>query len=117
MSNNQLIIIGIVVIGFVALTVIKRLGQINADKAKELIASGAILVDVRTSGEYSSGHIKGARNVPLNKISNISKKVSKDKEVIVYCQSGSRSASAAKQLKSMGYAKVYNLGSIGKWRD
>ena len=117
MTDNQLYLIGAAVLLIVLFQVVKRLQQVSVNKAKELVSNGAVLVDVRTSGEYSSGHIKKAMNVPLAKISGISKKVSKDKDVIVYCQSGSRSSRAARELKAMGYTKVYNLGGIGRWRD
>ena len=115
--DNNYIIIGAVVVLFVGLKVIKMLGQISAKKAKELIANGAVLVDVRTAGEFASGHIKGAKSLPLDSLSRITKKIDKDKDVIVYCQSGARSSRAAGELKSMGYTKVHNLGGIGKWRD
>lgn len=117
MDNNQYLFIGVIVIAFLAFNLLRRLQQISVGKAKQLLSEGAVLVDVRTPGEYSSGHLKGAKNIPLATISNISKKVSKDKDIIVYCQSGSRSTSASRQLKSMGYLKVYNFGGIGRWRD
>ncbi len=117
MENNQFLIIGIVIAVFVGFRVLKMLRQISVKKAKELIANGAVLVDVRTSGEFGSGHIKGAKSLPLDSLSRITKKISKDKDVIVYCQSGSRSARAAGELKSMGYTKVHDLGGIGRWRD
>lgn len=117
MSNDQLIILGLVIAGFVAIRVVKAIRQISVPKAKELISTGAVLVDVRTSGEFSNGHIKGAKSLPLDSLSRITKKIAKDKDVIVYCQSGSRSARAAGELKSMGYANVHNLGGIGRWRD
>ena len=117
MTNNQYIIIGVFVLAFIALKVIKRLGQISLDDAKKLLRDGAILVDVRTSQEFSGGHIKGAINIPLSNLAGISKKASIDKNVIVYCQTGTRSMSAKRQLKSMGYINVHNLGNIGRWKD
>ena len=117
MTTNQYILIGSAIALFVGFRVLKMLSQISAKKARELVANGAVLVDVRTAGEYSGGHIKKALNVPLDRISGISGKVAKDKDVIVYCQSGSRSGAAKRELKSMGYTKVHNLGGIGKWRD
>lgn len=116
MTNNQYIIIGAVIALFVGIRLFRMIKQVSVKKAKELMAGGAVLVDVRTSGEYSSGHIEKAINVPLDRISGISKKVGKDKDVIVYCQSGSRSSAAKRELKSMGYSKVYNLGGIGRWK-
>jgi phage shock protein E len=78
----------------------------------ELIANGAIILDVRTRGEYSSGHVKGSRNVPLDQLSDYQKKL-KDKEqpIITCCASGMRSATAKSLLKSLGYKNVHNAGS------
>ena len=115
--DNNYIIIGAVIVLFFGFRLAKSLTQISTKKAKELIANGAVLVDVRTSGEFGSGHIKGAKSLPLDSLSRITKKISKDKDVIVYCQSGARSSRAAGELKSMGYTKVHNLGGIGRWRD
>lgn len=77
----------------------------------ELIKNGAVIVDVRTKGEYASGHIKGSINIPLDSISNITSKVKdKKKVVITCCASGMRSASAKSSIQSMGYETVYNGG-------
>lgn len=77
---------------------------------KELVQNGAQIVDVRTRGEYASGHIKGSLNIPLNELGSQSKKLKKDKAVITCCASGMRSASAKAQLKSMGFTEVHNGG-------
>jgi rhodanese-related sulfurtransferase len=71
---------------------------------------GATILDVRTRGEYQSGHIKGAVNIPLNELSNQLGKLKKDKPVITCCASGMRSASAAVILKSNGFNVVHNGG-------
>lgn len=116
MDNNQFVIIAASVIGlFILLRVIKTLRRVNPKKALLLQQSGAQIVDVRQPSEYFSGHIKGAVNIPLDNISKITKSIKKDTDVIVYCLSGSRSGSAARQLKSLGYTKVYDLGGIGRW--
>lgn len=77
---------------------------------KELMAAGAIIVDVRTKGEFDSGHIKGAINLPLQTLEQNLGKLKKDKPVITCCASGMRSSSARGFLKSKGY-EVYNGGS------
>ena len=77
----------------------------------ELIANGAMIVDVRSKGEYSGGHIKGSVNIPLDQLSNNFKKL-KDKSdpIITCCASGMRSSSAKSLLKSAGYTNVHNGG-------
>lgn len=77
---------------------------------KQLVASGAKIVDVRTRGEYASGHVAGSVNVPLNELSSGIKKIKKDTVIITCCASGMRSASAKASLLSMGYKEVHNGG-------
>ncbi|HUM52493.1 MAG TPA: rhodanese-like domain-containing protein [Chitinophagales bacterium] len=77
---------------------------------KELIKSGAQIVDVRTKAEYQQGHIKGSINIPLNNLSNHYASLKKDKPVITCCASGVRSAQGKNILKSNGFTQVYNGG-------
>jgi rhodanese-related sulfurtransferase len=87
------------------------LGMSSVDYA-QLVKEGAIIIDVRSKGEYSGGHIKGALNIPVDKLSeNKDKLGDKQKAIITCCASGMRSASAAKWLLSQGYRSVYNGGS------
>lgn len=69
----------------------------------------AILLDVRTSQEYHSGHVPGSRNVPLDKIQNIS--IDKEHPLYVYCHSGARSGQACAYLEKKGY-RATNIGGI-----
>lgn len=77
----------------------------------ELINNGAVILDVRTTGEYAGGHIKGSVNVPLNTLPAYLPKLKKDKVVITCCASGMRSSSARSMLMSNGFQQVYNAGS------
>jgi len=76
----------------------------------QLIKEGAQLIDVRTPGEFKSGHIKGSINIPLQNLSGSLSKIKKDKPVITCCASGMRSASAKSILKSAGFSEVHNGG-------
>jgi len=75
-----------------------------------LVENGAVIVDVRTKGEYKSGHIKGSINVPLQSLSSNLGRFKKDKPIITCCASGMRSASAKSIMKSNGFVEVYNGG-------
>jgi phage shock protein E len=78
----------------------------------ELIANGATIIDVRTKGEFATGHIKGSINIPVENLgNNLNKIKDKSRAIITCCASGARSASAKSILKSNGYSNVYNGGS------
>ncbi len=76
----------------------------------ELVKSGAIIVDVRSKGEFAAGHIKGSVNIPLDQIGTQHTKLDKNKVIITCCASGMRSASAKGVLKAKGFATVHNGG-------
>ncbi len=78
---------------------------------KELLQEGAQIIDVRTTGEFQSGDIKGSVNIPLQNLPNGISKINKDKPVIVCCASGMRSTSAKNILKTNGFTQVHNGGS------
>lgn len=77
----------------------------------------AVLLDVRTTEEYSEGHIDGSINIPLQNIRNVSD-VIKDKNtpLFVHCYSGSRSGQAVSYLSDVGYTNVKNIGGISAYR-
>lgn len=74
------------------------------------LADGGVIVDVRTPAEFKSGHIKGSKNIPLDKISTSAHKLDPKKPVIVCCRSGMRSAQAMGILKQKGFIQVHNGG-------
>jgi rhodanese-related sulfurtransferase len=75
----------------------------------ELIANGAQIIDVRTPQEYKTGHIKGSKNIPLDKLNSQLGKINKSKPVITCCASGMRSGSAKGILAKAGF-DVHNGG-------
>jgi rhodanese-related sulfurtransferase len=77
----------------------------------EVVARGAVILDVRSAGEYAGGHIKGSVNIPVNALQGQLSKLKKDKPIITCCASGMRSASARSILLSSGFAEVHNGGS------
>ncbi|CAN5765976.1 thioredoxin domain-containing protein [soil metagenome] len=78
------------------------------------------LLDVRTMGEFSSGHLKNALQADWNDQNEFSRRIGfidKQKPVYVYCLSGARSAAAAAKMRSLGYTSVYELkGGINAWK-
>lgn len=74
---------------------------------------GALLLDVRTEGEYAEGHIPGAKNLPLQSLEGIASVApAKDTPLFLYCRSGARSGQATSLLQRMGYTRVTNIGGI-----
>ena len=92
--------------------------NITQDKAKEMMTDDVIILDVRETYEYASGHIENAVNLPLGSVQyGIDDVVTyKDKTLLVYCHSGARSASATRALNLIGYKNAYNMGGIMTWK-
>lgn len=73
-------------------------------------------LDVRTPGEFSSNHIRGFKNVPLHQLAQKVSELSKEKEVVIICQSGMRSTKASKLLKKQGFKQITNVkGGMSAW--
>ena len=83
-----------------------------------LVKNGALVIDARTQGEFDSGHLQDAVNIPHNNIDRQIGQYAKTKEqpIVVYCHSGARSAHACKVLTRMGYSQVSNGGSLRHMR-
>lgn len=92
---------------------------ISAEDAKELLDSetALVLLDVRTAEEYAISHLSGAHLLPESEISTRAELELTDKSmpILVYCQSGARSASASKQLIALGYKNVLDIGGLNDW--
>ena len=123
-SNNLILVAAF----FVVLTLIikaeleSRIGgvpQLGAVEAVRILNDDNTLVlDVREANEYSGGHIRNAVHIPLTALDKRLNEVEKykDRPVLVYCRSGSRSYSACKKLKKAGFETLYNLkGGIMAW--
>src|SRR4051812_7842779 len=112
---SQYLVFGLLAAAVVAFWYLKR-PNINSRQAHEMVSQGALLIDVRSWQEYAASHIEGARNIPVGEIGNRASDLgSLDQPIILYCASGTRSAMAARTLRSAGFRKVYNLGSMSNW--
>lgn len=83
--------------------------QINIDKVRELVENGGYIVDVRETGEYARGHVKGAVNIPLSELRQRYEEIPKDQSVYLHCRTGQRSYNAVLALQNLGYDNVYNI--------
>ena len=89
-------------------------GHVDGARARALVAEGATLLDVRSVAEYESGHVDGAQNIPVQELEARMGEVPASAPVVVYCQSGGRSAAAARMLRNAGHV-THDLGPMAAW--
>jgi rhodanese-related sulfurtransferase len=118
MEYINYIVIGLVIVFFIQRMIpTKGVRQISTSELKnELKDKNKQYIDVRTPGEFKVNHIRGFKNMPLHQLAQKSNELSKDKEVVVICQSGMRSQKATKVLKKLGFNKITNVkGGVSAW--
>ncbi|MEY4995120.1 MAG: hypothetical protein RLZ65_969 [Actinomycetota bacterium] len=94
----------------------KKYETVSPAKAKEAQDAGAMLIDVRESSEYRSGHAPGARHISVQVIERRLGEIPKERQIIVVCQSGMRSQRAAEILSSNGYQVLNVSGGMIGWQ-
>jgi len=98
-----------------------RIDEIDPSKVRELIDEGVAIVDVRETEELAAGHLPGARHVPRSYLETRIEGVvpDRDAQIVLYCQSGNRSAYGARTLtEDLGYTNVSSMtGGITLWKD
>ena len=105
MKNLPLILLCVVAFFF-----IKKRFFDNTDY-RNMLSNGGIIIDVRSEGEFYSGHIENSLNIPLGDLaSKLDQFEDKDQPIITCCASGMRSAGAAKIFSAKGYTNVVNGG-------
>ncbi|AWI12833.1 MULTISPECIES: rhodanese-like domain-containing protein [Bacillaceae] len=117
-SNIVLIIILFALLSYSLFNYFQRKRIIKVLTQEEFIEGyrKAQLIDVREPNEFESGHILGARNIPLTQLKMRMKEIRPDKPVYLYCQGSSRSGRAAQMLYKKGYKQLYQLkGGFKKW--
>jgi phage shock protein E len=94
----------------------RKHGDVTGEDARKLVASGAGLLDVRSPGEFRSGHIAGAVNIPVQELAQRLNDVgARERPLVVYCMSGARSAQAKQLLVASGWTQVFDLGPMSRW--
>ena len=96
----------------------KPLPAVNAVDLNEKLKNGkrTLVLDVRQREEYRSGHIAGAKLIPLNELGRRLKELPKDREIVCVCASGNRSNSATRILTGAGYNAINMKGGMSAWR-
>ncbi len=91
--------------------------EILAAQTKAKLNSGAFILDVRQPEEYTSGHIPGATLIPISQLEKRANELPRDKEIIVVCRSGGRSAMGRDILKKAGFTKVSSMAQgMNAWK-
>lgn len=90
--------------------------EITPGQASEMRDSGAFMLDVREPDEWNAGHIPGATLIPLGELSRRLSEIPKDREIVVICRSGNRSAEGRDILLNAGFEQVTSMGGgMNKW--
>lgn len=115
--NWTIALIAVVVIATYYL--LKRMSFVAEATARQHLANGALVIDVRSAEEFQSGNVPNAINIPLGELRDSLPRRVKDKSqvLLLHCLSGGRSGIAQQQLKGMGYTNVFNLGSYGRAKE
>lgn len=88
----------------------KMFGLVPSADYEQLVKDGAVILDVRSKGEYAGGHIKGSINISVDQLKSNLSRLNKQKPIITCCASGMRSGTAKGILESNGYTNVHNGG-------
>ena len=106
----------ILVAAFVSYFFYKRSGLISIKDARAYLKSGALVIDVRTAGEFVAHHLPIAVNLPLSEIeTNLARRVKdKNQVLLLHCQTGARSGAAKKKLIALGCPNAFNMGSYAR---
>lgn len=89
--------------------------EIDTDELAAAIDGGAVVVDVRETGEYAVGHVPGALNMPMGQLSGRLDELDRSAVVHVICASGNRSAAMTDVLLAQGFDAVNVAGGTGAW--
>jgi rhodanese-related sulfurtransferase len=123
-TNNLMLIAALVVILVLIIKTevglkLSNIQQLNVNEAVRLMNDDDVVVlDVREASEYSSGHIRDSVHIPMGALTKRMTELEKhkNKKILAYCRSGSRSNSACRTLSKQGFENVSNLaGGITSW--
>jgi phage shock protein E len=87
--------------------------NLNCDDIRQTLQSGAVLLDVRSTDEFSRGALPNAKNIPLAVLPVLAHEhLDKDNPVLIYCHAGGRAMMAERILSSLGFTDVTNIGGM-----
>ena len=91
-------------------------GIVDGPTAQQLAEEGAVVLDVRTAGEFAGGHVPGARNIPHDEVGRRAGEIGPPSTpVVVYCGTGKRSGFARQELVRLGFDRVWDVQRLDAW--
>lgn len=112
--KNKIFKIVVLVISLGLLTGCTKVSDEEILAGRKAVQNGAMIIDVRSQKEFNKGHIEGSVNIPISYVDKMFNSIPRDKELVVYCRSGSRSAIAARLLREQGWT-VYDVATQEDW--
>ena len=111
---SKIIKVALLVLSLGLITGCSKVSDEDVLAARAAMANGAMMIDVRSKKEYNEGHIKDSVNIPISYVDKMFNHIPRDKELVVYCRSGARSAVAARLLREQGWT-VHDIATRGDW--
>ena len=92
--------------------------ELDPKAAAQHVKAGALLLDVREPDEWETAHVAGAQHIPLGEIDQRFHELPRDREIVIICRSGRRSAKAQDAMEAAGFGPVANLaGGMIAWEE
>jgi rhodanese-related sulfurtransferase len=125
MQHHPVMTAAVVVLAVMAVVIELRFRKLGASAlgpidAVRLINGGALVIDVRNAEAFAAGHIIDSRHIQQSELGTSADSLKKfrEKPVLLYCDTGATSATAARALKALGFGKVVNLrGGLAAWKQ
>ena len=88
----------------------RKYSTLNVEESLERIKNGDVyIIDVRRQNEFRKGHLRNAKNIPLDGFKDRLNKIPKNKDVLVYCETGARSIRAVRYLEVSGHERILHM--------
>lgn len=112
--SKSILKLAILVLSLVLMAGCSKVSDEDILAGRKAVENGAMIIDVRSQKEYNEGHVKGSVNIPIAYVDRMFNSLPRDKELVVYCRTGSRSAIAARLLREQGWI-VYDVETQEDW--
>ena len=94
-----------------------EVSHLDPEESKRRVDAGALLLDVRNPDEWQAGHVEGAAWIPMQELAERQDELPTDRDIVVVCKVGGRSARVAEALVAAGYEAVNVAGGLEAWQE